>query len=190
MASFMDKITGYFSENGLGLLGSVAASVATGNPAPLIAKVASTLGTDPTEEAVSNELSKNNPETLLKLRQLESNERVELERMKLDFERGMEADKHADRADARDMYKHDSTQQKTLVQHAMVQFYFVVIAGASGYLVIAEYIPDKGLAMAMSSFIASAMTLVTNRMMTIDNFFFGSSSGSKQKTHVIGNGKQ
>ena len=40
MASFMDKITGYFSENGLGLLGSVAASVATGNPAPLEAKAA------------------------------------------------------------------------------------------------------------------------------------------------------
>ena len=80
----LDQIKNYFTENGLGLLGSVAASVATGNPAPLIAKVASTLGTDPTEEAVANELSKNNPETLLKLKQLESDERVELERMRLE----------------------------------------------------------------------------------------------------------
>jgi len=77
----MDSILSYFKENGLGLLGSVAASVATGNPAPLIAKVAASLGTDPTEEAVSAELSKNNPETLLKLRELESTERRELVRM-------------------------------------------------------------------------------------------------------------
>ncbi len=178
----LDQIVGYFKDNGLGLLGSVAASVATGNPAPLIAKVAGTLGTDHTEEAVARKLAEGDPQTLVKLRELESTERVVLERMQLEHSRGVMQDEHADRADARELYRHDSGQQKTLVRHAMVQFYFVVIFGSLGYVMIAEYIDDKGLAMAMSSFIASALTMVTNRMMTIDNFFFGSSSGSKLKS--------
>jgi len=177
-----DQIVGYFKDNGLGLLGSVAASVATGNPAPLIAKVASTLGTEPTEEAVAKKLADGDPQTLLKLRELESSERVELEQMKLDYQRGVLQDEHTDRADARDLYKHDSEQQKVLVKHAMFQFYFVILFGAASYVLIALFVIDKGLAMAMTAFVSSGMTLITNRLMTIDNFFFGSSSGSKLKS--------
>jgi len=66
-----DSIVDYLKKNGLGLLGGAAASIGTGNPAPIIAAIASTIGVEPTEDAVAKKLSESSPETFLKLKEFE-----------------------------------------------------------------------------------------------------------------------
>ena len=182
MSKTLDRIGGYLKENGLGLLGGALASVASGNPAPLIGTIASSLGVDSTPEAVEQELSKNNPDTLLKLRQLELDHKVELERITLEYQR-LENEKYTK---AHDTYQrqHDMADR---IAEQVIRYNLPVI----GLLVIVNvlvlhYFKDSSTLIAIASnVIGVAMGHLFGERQAIVNFFFGSSLGSKKKSDQL-----
>lgn len=177
----LDGIIDYLKDEGLDLLGT-----ALTNPAAAVLKiVGDTLGTDADAKAIEKEI-RQNPEALAKLRELEIKEKQMLQEHALQV---LQAH-NKNTSSARSLYKVDSESQKSLVKHINIQFYFSVIIGLVTLFLTAQYVEDKGMAMAVTAFISSIITLVTTRVQVLDNFFFGSSSSSKQKTSLMQDGKK
>lgn len=182
MSKTLNKIGDYLKENGLGLLGGALASVASGNPAPLIGTIASSLGVDSTPEAVEHELSKNNPETLLKLKELEQNHKVELERIALEYQR-LENEKYTK---AHDTYKHENAMADRIAEQVIRYNLPVVgILVIINVLVLHYFKDDATLIAIASNVIGVAMGHLFNERQAIVNFFFGSSLGSKKKSDQL-----
>jgi len=118
-----------------------------------------------------------NPESVYKLKKLEQDFELRIKELDLkDKELQIE-----DKSLSVEVFREDSSIQKSLVNHINFQFYFVVLLGIITLFATAYFIHDKGLAMAISGFVSGLITLVTNRVMAVDGFFFGSSIGSKEK---------
>lgn len=176
-----DGIVDYLKDEGLSLLGTVLT-----NPAGAVLKVVSdTLGTSEDPKAIEKEI-RQNPEAIAKLKELEIREKGMLQEHALKV---LQAH-NENTSSAREMYKVDSESQKALVKHINIQFYFSVAIGLVTLFLTARYIADKGMAMALTAFISSIITLVTTRVQVLDNFFFGSSASSKQKTSLLENTKK
>jgi hypothetical protein len=171
-----DNILGYLKDEGLNLLGT-----ALTNPAGAVIKVvADALGTSQSPQDIEKEI-RQNPEAIMKLKELEIKEKSLLQEHALKV-----LETHNENtSSARELYKVDAESQKTLVKHINIQFYFSVAIGLITLFLTAKYIQDKGMAMAMTGFISSIITIVTTRVQVLDNFFFGSSSSSKQKTSLL-----
>ena len=128
------------------------------------------------KDEIINHISQN-PEAIYKLKKLEQDFELRIKELDLkDKELQLE-----DKSLSVEVFKDDNSIQKNLVKHINFQFYFVVLLGIITLFATAYFIPDKGLAMAISGFVSGLMTLVTNRVMAVDGFFFGSSIGSKEK---------
>ncbi len=122
-----------------------------------------------------------NPNDVYKLKKLESDFELRIKELDLEDKKLQLEDKNL----SVEVFKEDNTIQKNLVWHINIQFYFVVIMGIATLFTTAYLIEDKGLAMAISGFVSGLMTMVTNRVVAVDGFFFGSSLGSKEKTQNI-----
>lgn len=116
------------------------------------------------------------PETLLKLKECDNNFRLEMERLGVDIER-INA---GDRASARDMAAKTSLlPQITLGALFTAGFILVLYTLFSGE----EAINSKMMQPAMY-----VLGILSAGMIQVMNFFFGSSSGSVQKTDAIRGG--
>lgn len=128
------------------------------------------------KEDVLNHLTKN-PQDAYKLKKLESDFEIRIKELDL---KEMQIHLESKKASV-EIFKEDHSIQENLVWHINIQFYFVVLLGIATLFATANFIDDKGLAMAISGFVSMLMTLVTNRVAAVDGFFFGSSIGSKNK---------
>ena len=177
----LDKIGNYFKDNGLNLLGGVAASVTTGNPMPLVGVLASTLGTEPTPEAVERELSKNDPTVLLKLKELEANQKVELERIMLEYQR-LENEKYMK---AHDTYQTNNAMADKIAEQIIKNNLPVIGVLVILNVAIVHFFEKPALIAIASNVIGVAIGHLFNERQAIVNFFFGSSLGSKNKSADI-----
>ncbi len=122
-----------------------------------------------------------NPDDVYKLKKLESDFELRIKELNIE-EKKLQLE---DKKQSVEIFKTDNSIQKNLVWHINLQFYFVVIMGIATLFATAYLIDDKGLAMAISGFVSGLMTLVTNRVIAVDGFFFGSSLGSKEKSQNL-----
>lgn len=142
--------------------------------------LASALGVEPTEEAVYNEL-KTNPDALLKLKELEANNRIELERLSI---RRLELE-YADVASARSR----QVESEKATGHRDTNLYilaWVIMGGFLGLIlamIIAQFRYDKIL---MDNPLLTLLmgSLSTNAGMVV-GYFFGSSKSSSDKTELL-----
>lgn len=182
MSKTLDKIGNYFKENGLTLLTGALSSVATGNPTPLLGTIASTLGTEPTAEAVERELSKNDPSTLIKLKQMEQDHKIELERITLEYQR-LENEKFIK---SHDTYKEQHAMADRIAEQ-VIRYNLPVIGllVVINVLVLHYFKDDATLIAIASNVIGVAMGHLFGERQAIVNFFFGSSLGSKKKSDQL-----
>jgi hypothetical protein len=153
-------------------LATVAPGIATALGGPLagmaVKLATDALGIEPTEAALEAVLSSGDPEVLAKLKKVESDFKVRMR--ELDIEEDRIAGK--DRASARSLFKVDKMPQIVLS--------FIFITG---------YFTTLGMMMAgiwvitgeMRDVIILLLGLMTREIPTIMQFWFGSSSGSKDK---------
>jgi hypothetical protein len=153
-------------------LATVAPGLATAMGGPLagmaVKMATDALGIEPNEAALEAVLSSGDPEVLAKLKKVESDFKVRMR--ELDIEEDRIAG--ADRANARELFKVDKVPQIVLS--------FVFISG---------YFATLGMMMAgvwvitgeMRDVIILLLGLMTREIPTIMQFWFGSSSGSKDK---------
>lgn len=143
----------------------------------VVKSAADALGIEATRKEEIVEYVSANPEAAYKLKKLEQDFELRIKELDLESSKLQLQDKQA----SVEVFKESHTIQENLVKHINLQFYFVVVLGIVTLFATAYFIEDKGLAMAISGFVSGLITLVTNRVMAVDGFFFGSSIGSKEK---------
>jgi hypothetical protein len=153
-------------------LATVAPGLATALGGPLagmaVKMATDALGIEPTESALEAVLSSGDPEVLAKLKQVENDFKVRMR--ELDIEEDRIAGK--DRANARELFKVDKVPQIVL-SFVFVSGYFATLGMmmAGAWIITGE----------MRDVIILLLGLMTREIPTIMQFWFGSSSGSKDK---------
>ena len=141
---------------------------------------ASALGVEPTEEAVLKELT-NNPESLLKLKEFEGNNKVELERLAIQRV-SME---YADTADARKRQT-DSERATGKRDYNLYVLAWTIIGGYFGLTSMLLYFSYTGKPIQDATGVLFMLfgTLSTAFGMVV-GYFFGSSKGSADKMETL-----
>tara|TARA_R110002126_G_scaffold70280_1_gene177008 strand:+ start:2032 stop:2538 length:507 start_codon:yes stop_codon:yes gene_type:complete len=153
-------------------LATVAPGLATALGGPLagmaVKMATDALGIEPNESALEAVLSSGDPEVLAKLKKVEGDFKVRMR--ELDIEEDRIAGK--DRASARELFKVDKVPQIVL-SFIFVSGYFTTLGMMmAGVWVITGEMRDV---------IILLLGLMTREIPTIMQFWFGSSSGSKDK---------
>jgi hypothetical protein len=168
-------------------LGTVAPTVATVLGGPLagvaVGMIAKALGMGPgaTEQDLEQAVLGATPDTLLRLKEVENQFTLEMERLGVDVEKI-----HAgDRSSARELAKTNMTPQIVL-SFVFIGGYFAAIFALHGVLFQTAEINDQIIAL-----FGALIGVFTRELSGIMQFWFGSSSGSTKKTdHIANMGKQ
>lgn len=168
---------------GLPLLGTALGGPAGGAAGALVAGL---LGKSPDELQPGDLLTGiQNPEILVKLKEIESNHELELQRIIL---RGEEL-RLADLADARKMHV-ETTKATGRRDYNLYVFAWLFVIGFFVVMVVVLYLAFSGKGFSeMNSnavlLVGVLITALTARLETITSFFYGSSSGSKGKDKTL-----
>ena len=164
-------------------LGTVAPTVATVLGGPLagvaVGMIAKALGMGPgaTEQDLERVVLGATPDTLLRLKEVENQFALEMERLGVDVEKI-----HAeDRGSAREMAKTNMTPQIVL-SFVFIGGYFAAIFALHGVLFQTTEINDQIIAL-----FGALIGVFTRELSGIMQFWFGSSSGSAKKTDQLVN---
>jgi len=154
-----------------GVIAAIAPTLGTALGGPLGGLagniLASQLGGD--EASAEKAILTQDPETLLKIKQAESDFKVKLRELDIS-----EEDIHAkDRQSARDLAKVDMGPQK-LLSLVFIGGYFIIVA----LLLVSDITINPG----MKETFILLIGVVTGNVPAIMQFWFGSSTGSKEKT--------
>jgi len=162
-------------------IATVAPAIATALGGPLagvaigMAGKALGLGEGATEKALEQAVLSGSPETLVKLREVNAQFEKDMKALDIDLERI-----HAgDRANARDLGKVNLLPQIVL-SFVFILGYFAALAAMHGVLFEAQEINGQIIAL-----FGSLIGVFTRELSGIMQFWFGSSSGSKVKTHEL-----
>ncbi len=162
------------------IVGTVAPGIASALGGPLAGLAVGALGKAllgdeaAGEEAVSQAILAANPEALAKVKLAEIEFQARMKELDIDLERIH----GADRASARAMAAATSlTPQVILAAVFITGFVAILWAVFSGQAQLDE--PTRQIATILLGILAAGVTQILN-------FFFGSSSGSKQKTELLG----
>lgn len=145
------------------------------------ALISSVLGTDSTPEAVMKELEQN-PEALLKIKELELNHKQKLEELKI-RELEIEQEKYSK---AHDSYQNNNNMADKIANliinwNLPVIFILVVI----NVVIVNEFEDNAPLISIVSNVIGIAIGKLFTERQAVINFFFGSSIGSKEKDKIV-----
>lgn len=161
------------------IVGTVAPGIATALGGPLAglavgALSKALLGTDDgTEEDVAIAMLQANPEALARVKEAEFEFKAEMKKLDIDLERIH----GADRDSARDMAKSTSLNPQMILGTVFIGgFVFISYGIFSGTMVIN---PD------LQPIMNVVLGIMAGAVTQILNFFFGSSSGSKEKTAAL-----
>lgn len=159
-------------------LATVAPTIATALGGPLagvaVSTAAKALGIEADENALSAAVASGNPDILLKLKEAEQNFELELERL------GVEREKiHADdRNSAREMAGKTTLKPQIILACMFITAYSLVLfALFTGRVEMSRELEPLGNIL---------LGTLSAGVMQILNFFYGSSSGSKEKTMIMG----
>lgn len=158
-------------------LATVAPTVATALGGPLaglaVGMAAEALGLEADEQALAEAVASGKPEVLLALRQVDADFQLKLKELDVDLERI-----HAgDRASARTLAaKTTLLPQIVLAALFIGGFIAVLYAVFGGGVQVADVMQDAAMYL---------LGILSAGIMQIMNFFFGSSSGSKDKTAAM-----
>jgi len=160
------------------IVGTVAPTIASALGGPLAGVAVKALGTkllgkeDATEEEVSTAILSASPESLLKLKELESEFALKM------AELGVELDKIE--AGDRDSARKRQVDMKDWTPN--------VLAGAIviGYLSVQWYVLGHTLPVDNQTIIIRTLGTLDAVVMMVMAYFFGSSRGSKHKTEILG----
>lgn len=167
MAKFWEKVKG--------VVATVAPTVATALGGPLggIAATAirSALGVDTDQQAM--EALASDPQAVLKLREAE----IEFERFLVESEINLEEINAGDRKSARELVKVTGKAPQVALSVVMLAGYFALLyAMVAGYFEVPEI---------YTALVAGLIGTLGAGVTQILNFWFGSSSGSKDKTEAM-----
>lgn len=153
-------------------LATVAPTIATALGGPLagmaVKVVADALGIEPNESAIEDMLLAGDPETLYKLKQIETNFKLEIKRLGIELEQ-LHSD---DRKDARGLAKLNMVPQVTLSVIYTLGYFVVMWQFLTGTAVIP---------LESTTSLNILLGVLTAAQVQIMNFWFGSSHGSKIK---------
>ena len=156
-------------------LASIAPTIATALGGPLagmaVNMAASSLGIEPSEEAIEKTLATGNPDTLLKLKQLEKDFTLKLEELGVERERISSQDRFS----ARDLQKETRSKTVPIVAGFTVAGFFGVVGWVLSGHVSLE-----------STLLGFVLGQVSAKAEQVYNYYFGSSAGSKEKTQLLG----
>lgn len=162
-------------------LATVAPAIATALGGPLagmaVGMAAKAIGVEQSEDALAEAVVSGNPEIMVKLKQVNADFMVEMKRLDVDLEKIAAGD----RASARDMATKTTLGPQIILATIFVLGFIVVLYGVFGGGV---EVTDK-----MQDAAMYLLGILSAGIMQIMNFFFGSSSGSKEKTAVLGGKK-
>jgi len=158
-------------------LATVAPGIATALGGPLagmaVKLATDALGIEPNEEALIQAVSTGNPEVFAQLRVADNNLKVELKKLDIDLERIHSED----RGSARDLAKSTSIAPQTVLATVFV----LAFSGVLFFIFAGDTVQP-----AMKDAMMYLLGILSAGMIQIMNFFFGSSSGSKSKTALMG----
>jgi hypothetical protein len=180
------KVGAKLAEVGLPLLGTLLGPVGTAGGGLAGNLIASVLGKDPESITPGDMIEAiQNPEILVKLKQIESDNEIELKRLAL----RAEEIRLADVADARKM--HTDTTKATGKRDANIYVLsYLFIIGFFVVMIVILYFAFTGKgfdAMPTNAvlLVGILITALTARLESITQFFFGSSQGSKEKDKTM-----
>lgn len=164
-------------------LATVAPTIATALGGPLagvaVNMATQALGlTESSPEALEQAVVGASPETMLRLKEVDNAFKLEMERLGVDLERIHQAD----RASARDMAKQNMWPQIAL-SIVFIAGYFGAMFALHGVLFETKDINGQLMAL-----FGSLIGVFTRELSGIMQFWFGSSSGSKEKTKAMAKG--
>jgi hypothetical protein len=143
--------------------------------------VATTLGVEPTQDAIAAEI-KNNPDALLKLRELEASHQIELQKLTLETERV----RLADVADARAREK--AVMEKT--GYADINLYVLAWVMIIGFFVLMGLLIFRPLPEDSSGVVMMLFGSLAAAFGAVIQYFFGSSAGSAAKTTMLNQSRE
>lgn len=153
-------------------LATIAPTIATALGGPMagmaVKMATSALGIEEDEKALQNAIVSGDPEIMLKLKQVEQDFMLKLEELNI------ERDKiHAkDRQSARGLFAIDKRPQILLSGLFIIGYFIIIGVLLTGTVMV----PDS-----MKEVIILLLGILTREIPTIMQFWFGSSSGSKDK---------
>lgn len=154
-------------------LATVAPVIASGLGGPMagvaVKMAADALGVEPNEDALAEAVMSNDPDTLLKLREADHSFKVKMKELGVEVQK-LDAQ---DRDSARTMaQKVGIIPQVALSVVYTIGYFWLLAEIITGGVVIAEN---------MQAIVNTLMGVMTAAQVQIMNFWFGSSSGSKDK---------
>jgi len=161
------------------IIGTVAPGIATALGGPLagmaVTTLASALGVEANEKTIQSVITSSSPEILLKLKEAELQFQKDMRAADIDIERISASD----RASARDLaIKTTLTPQVILASIFIIAFSMILYLVFTGEATIKEMMEP---AMYLLGILSAGLGQIMN-------FFFGSSSGSKEKTSALAKG--
>ena len=175
MGDTWDKVKGIIS-GAAPLVGTLVGGPAGGTVGTLIS---SALGVDDSPDAIEMEL-RNNPDALLKIKELEITHKTRFEEMALEETRAHLADtQDARRAEIERMKSGGDNRFMYALATIIVIGFFGVIAGLYFKAIPKE---SRDVALVLLGTLASEFGVIVK-------YFFGSSKGSSDKTKMLMNGK-
>ena len=164
------------TNNGLKLIGGIVAGKSGEKVGELIA---STLGVNSDPDSVAEEL-KNNPDAYLKLQELETNHKIELEKLYLqEFQLEVEDKKSARDREVQITKTTGKKDWPTLVLGSIISIGFFGCISALLFLDIPQ--SNKEVMLYLLGALSAAFT-------SLVGYYFGSSKGSSDKTAMLMNG--
>ncbi len=159
-------------------LATVAPALATALAGPMagvaVGMATKALGIEQSEEALAEAVASGNPDILVQLKKVNNDFVVELKRLDVDLEKIASAD----RSSARDMATKTTLAPQIILSALFVVGFIAVLYGVfGGGVTVTETMQDAAMYL---------LGILSAGILQIMNFFFGSSSGSQQKTHLMG----
>ena len=175
------KDIGKMISNTVPLLGTLLAPITGGSSIAIGGLISAALGTSNDAVAISNEL-KNNPEAMLKLKQLELDNEDSLRAQVIRLNE-IELDKYKT---AHDTYKTNGVEANSIAE-SIINYNLPIIAILVLVNIALVYLmEDRSELIAIASnIIGVAIGNLFNERQAIINFIFGSSVGSKEKDRKI-----
>lgn len=160
------------------IVGAVAPALATALGGPLAGAAVSAIGAellgkgDANESDIAAAVASGNPDTLLKLKQVDAEFKIRMQDLGIDLEKVNQAD----RASARER----EVQVKDLTPRLLAGLITAGFFGILGWL-IAGGLPESG-----KEAILVLLGALGTAWTSVVAYYYGSSSGSAQKTELIG----
>ena len=157
-------------------LGTIAPTIATALGGPMagaaVAMAAKALGVSPTEEDIEAEISRGDPESFLKLKKADADFKVAMRNLDIKEEEL----NTSDRKSARKLAEKLGHLPQVIISAIFIAvFGFVVHNVFNG-----EQVPEN-----MQNIVVFLLGILSAGITQIMNFWFGSSSGSKEKTRAL-----